>query len=195
MNCQHSEQLIQRTLDRTITPGERAQMDRHLAGCARCRRAWDEYRALGRLTASWAQRQAAAAAATATGEDAFTAATLAQIRVPAPPRAVPWVAGAVVGIALALVGAQMYLFAPRLASVAPSALSVPVSPAAAMVTLGTLAETVRSLPGDSLRAWTVATESIPAATRLIWGAFAASLAANAVFVLRARYTGERRLVQ
>ena len=56
MNCPTADTLIQHSLDVPLSSPERARLDAHLASCASCRRAWEDYRRLSQMSVSWARR-------------------------------------------------------------------------------------------------------------------------------------------
>jgi predicted anti-sigma-YlaC factor YlaD len=73
MKCNDAERLIQRSLDGDLSPAERTALDAHMEGCASCRQAWDEYRALARTATRWVS-----AAASDPGDD-FTMRVIQEI--------------------------------------------------------------------------------------------------------------------
>lgn len=142
MNCRSLGLLIQKSLDKGLTPAERTKADAHLAACAPCRAAWDEHHRLARLAGRWVPH----AEGTEASADVFTQQVLDRIAArpaPAPSQADLWrplAALAALVVALAVLPHPAWLGLPDFAS---SARALPNY----ALTLG------RVLPSDAVSAW------------------------------------------
>lgn len=150
-NCKEAERWIQQALDGTLSSTERESLDRHLASCEACARAWDEYRALSRVATAWARRPALVDEKRAAS---LTSAILAQVeerQMRRTPRARIgfWPALACFLVALCALSYFLSLVLP-----APAPIGWHFAPIGTPSALfASLAETARGLPEDALAAW------------------------------------------
>ena len=198
MNCRRADELIQRSLDGTLTARERGELDAHLDGCAACRSASEAYRHLTHRATDWTRRPAEEVQKS--GPDAFTAQVLARIAADAEAsgaaasssslreRALPWLRPLAVGVAFAVVlGLLSGLFGPQAFPSLPSPPSADLllpRPQTALEVPGWLLANLRALPGDALRAWTDVQVTFPRIAGLR-EALVIALLANGLFFFHA----------
>lgn len=79
MNCRDADNLIQESLDRSLSAQDRDRLDAHLQTCPACAKIWTEYRQIAKTTRAWLD--------TAGGDsrDEIKACVLAQIAAPPAP--------------------------------------------------------------------------------------------------------------
>lgn len=53
MNCRDADNLIQESLDRSLSARDRDRLDAHLQTCPACAKLWTEYRQIARTTRAW----------------------------------------------------------------------------------------------------------------------------------------------
>lgn len=181
MKCQQADDLIQKALDSPLSPGDRAQLDAHIAECSACASALSQYRELARTTRTWL-------ADTDAVRSDFTASVLARIQAdPSTPShkslaAFLWLTGAT-----ALAAAVAY-------ALLPSGMAWHMTTHASF-TLPNLAS-LAGWQGDELRsmgALVSAPPSIPVSTMMCAGAVAFALAVNILMAQRATRRSRRGL--
>ena len=173
MNCRSAEDEIQKSLDGSLTPAERARLDAHMADCAACRRDWEAHRALARAAGRWARPLPQDDPG-----DMFNAAVLSRIAarpVSAPVSRPLWLPLAATALLLVLLAALPGLLLPGLDTVG----------AAARQTPGWLLTNLRGLPSDAVTAWGALTAGVPVPS-WAWAALLGAVAVNGMFCVRAR---------
>lgn len=179
MNCRSAEDEIQKSLDGSLTPDERARLDAHVATCATCRRTWDEHRLLARAAGRWARPRPSDDPG-----DAFTAQVLARIAahpVPAPGQPPVWLPLAVTTLLIALLAWLPGLLWPGLDAVSVAARQTP----------DWLLSNLRGVPADAFTAWGVLTMRVPVPS-WGWAALVLATAVNGMFCVQARQAQTRR---
>jgi hypothetical protein len=191
MNCRNAENIMQDSLDRDLTPAERAALDTHTAACQACREAWEGYRLLSGFAASWARETPE----TGISDDMFAARLIGRIEAgdmgrsgaaaPSTPIWQRWLAAAACTALVAGIVTIARLYWPAFGvsgDLHPADL-LP-RPADAPSAFTWLAGMLRDLPGAALRVGLdlLARASAPAWTVV---AITAALAANAALYLRA----------
>jgi anti-sigma factor RsiW len=53
MNCRDADNLIQESLDRSLSVQDRAKLDAHLQDCPSCAKLWAEYRQIAKTARAW----------------------------------------------------------------------------------------------------------------------------------------------
>lgn len=179
MNCRSAEDEIQKLLDGSLTPDERARLDAHVATCATCRRTWDEHRLLARAAGRWTRPRP-----DDDPGDAFTAQVLARIAVRPVPAAGPpmlWLPLAATILLLALLVWLPGLFWPRLNTMSVAARQTP----------DWLLTNLHGVPGDALAVWGTLTTGVPIPS-WVWAALPAVAVVNGMFCVRARQAQTQR---
>lgn len=185
MNCLQAEKAIQETLDGALTARERETLDAHLAGCAACRAAWDEYRSLTRTATAWTRRPIHEA----DPGEAFTAQVMAQI---AAQSAAPGAARVSMGRSLAWAGVVI-------AALCVCGLWLPSAPAlplrlspdwlprlqTALELPAWLGALVGELPSASARLWGDLTAGVSVSRTLLMGLLSGALLLNGLLYARA----------
>lgn len=188
MNCRRTDPLIQQELDGALTADDRAALNAHLADCADCRRARDEFRRLSRRSSVWA----ASAIREADPGDAFTDSVLAAIAASSPSPSQTgtrswrfWLALAAAAclVLVVAVAASPWIVVP---AARPDAL-LPSSPAAVVTDApGGLTAALRSLPADSVRLWDDLGRAVAVPSQTVLATLAATtILLNLIFVARA----------
>nr|MDQ2686748.1 zf-HC2 domain-containing protein [Armatimonadota bacterium] len=185
MNCLQAEKAIQEMLDGALTAREREALDAHLADCAGCRAAREEYQNLARAATVWTRRPLHEVDL---GE-AFTAQVMAQI---AAQSAVP-------GAARVLVWRSLVWVSVIVAALCVCGLWLPSAPAAPLrlstdwlprpqtalelpVWLGAFAG---ALPSASARLWGDLTAGVSVPGTMLMGLLSGALLLNGLLYARA----------
>lgn len=183
MNCLQADGLIQQALDGVLTSRQHEMLEGHLAGCADCQAARDEYQALGRTATVWTRRPIHAAGP---GE-AFTAQVMAQIA--ARPAVIP-LAPIPVRLRVALAAAVLValvvcgLLFPLPSGPAPLPSDLLPRPQAALGLPAWLWASMSGLPAAAARLWRDLMAGLSASGATVW-LLAGALLLNGLLYVRA----------
>lgn len=182
MNCLQADGLIQGALDGALTAREREALDAHLADCAGCQGAWDEYRRLARTATVWTRRPIHEADL---GEE-FTAQVMAQIASrPSVPDHSPvsvWQRLALAGIVLAALFVCGLLFPLPAVPISPPPDLLP-HPQAAIGLPAWLWSNLSGLPAAMGGLWQDLTAGLSVSGTMVW-LLTAAVACNGLLYAR-----------